>query len=86
MRYLVVSIIRVRMGLKNPCLVASLQQLLIGKQKCNNADDELDNDDDGDIIPMCRPCFAGDTKSNKILACTPVKSPNTPPTLVPTFY
>ena len=30
---------------------------------CDNADDEDDDDDaDGDTIPMCRPCYAGDTK------------------------
>ena len=35
-----------------------LQKLLIGNKKCDNGDE-----DDGDMFPMCRPYFAGDTKS-----------------------
>ena len=31
----------------------------ITHQKCDNADDDAA---DGDMLPMCRPCFAGDTK------------------------
>ena len=38
---------------------ASLQKLMMGNQKCDNADD------DEDTIPMCRLCFAGDTMSMK---------------------
>ena len=32
--------------------------------KCDNADDDGDDADDDDevMIPMCRPCFADDTK------------------------
>ena len=40
-------------------IYASLQGLSIGNQKCDNADDD---DAVGFMIPMCRPCFAGDTK------------------------
>ena len=45
---------------------ASLQELLIGNQKCDNADDD-DADDDGVLIPMCRLCFAGGTKRVHVL-------------------
>ena len=36
------------------------------KPKCDDDDDDADDDDDGDdadgvMIPMCRPCIAGDT-------------------------
>ena len=31
--------------------------LSIGNQKCDNVDDA-----DADMIPLCQPCFAGDTK------------------------
>ena len=42
----------------------SLQKLSIRNKKCDNAnDDDDDADDDGYLIPMCRPCLAGDTKS-----------------------
>ena len=37
---------------------ASLHELSIRNQKCENADDDVD----GDMIPTCRPCLAGDTK------------------------
>ena len=37
----------------------SIQELSIGNQKCDNADD-----DDVVMIPMCRPCFAGDTQKD----------------------
>ena len=30
---------------------------LIGNQKCDNTDDNVD----GDMIPVCLPCFASDT-------------------------
>ena len=40
---------------------ASLQKLLIRNQKCY-AEEDIDNDTDGGIIPMCLPFFAGDTK------------------------
>ena len=39
---------------------ASLQELSIGNQKCDNADAAAE----GDMIPMCRPCFAGNTKKD----------------------
>ena len=40
----------------------SLQKLLIGKRKCHNSDDDaVDDDADGDMIPLCLPFFAGDT-------------------------
>ena len=44
----------------------ALQELAIGNQKCDNADEDDANDyaEDNDMIPMCRPCFAGDTKSS----------------------
>ena len=40
------------------------RKLSFGNRKCDNADDDADDDDDeaGVMIPMCRPCFAGDTK------------------------
>ena len=43
---------------------ASLQKVSIRNQKCGNADDDEDtaDDADGDMIPMCRQCFADDTK------------------------
>ena len=41
---------------------AFLQKLSMGNQKCDNADEE-----DSDMIPMCRPCFAGNTKGMKTL-------------------
>ena len=36
----------------------------MGNLKCDKADD-ADKDTDGDIIHMCRPCFAGNTKINE---------------------
>ena len=36
---------------------ASLQELSIGNQKCDTLDADA-----GVMIPMCHPCFAGDTK------------------------
>ena len=44
---------------------ASLQELSTGNQKCDAADD--DDDAVGVMIPMCRPCFAGNSKLNKAL-------------------
>ena len=38
---------------------ASLQELSFGNQKCDSTDD--DDDTTGVMIPMCHPCFAGDT-------------------------
>ena len=32
--------------------------------KDTDDNDYADNDEDGDMIPMCRSCFAGDTKKN----------------------
>ena len=47
-------------------MYASLQELWIENQKCDNADDDDTDDDDDDyagvMMPMCRPCFAGDNK------------------------
>ena len=46
---------------------ASPQKLSTSNQKYDIADDDADTDDvdeaDGDMIPMCRPCFAGNTNS-----------------------
>ena len=41
---------------------ASLQKLLIGNQRCNALDNDDTDEDDGVMILMCRPCFAGHTK------------------------
>ena len=41
----------------------SIQKLLVENQTCDNMDDDEDADDEGDMISMWRPCFAGDTKS-----------------------
>ena len=50
-------------------IYASLQELLIGNKNCGNADYDNDEDDAvGDMIPMCRPCFAGNTKKEHWLA------------------
>ena len=37
---------------------ASFQKLMIGNQKCDNADGD---DAEGDMIPMCLQFFSGDT-------------------------
>ena len=53
---------------------AFLQKILIGNQKCDTVDD---NDADGDMIPMCPPCFAGNTKKTRtciriiLVQCSP---------------
>ena len=39
-------------------MYASFQKLSVGTQKCDNADD-------GDMLPMCRSCFAGDIIRHK---------------------
>ena len=43
---------------------AAIQDLSVGNQKCDNADDsddaaaaDADDNADGDMIPMCRPCL-----------------------------
>ena len=41
--------------------LTSLQELSIGNQKCDPAGD-YDTNDAGVMIPMCGPCFAGNTK------------------------
>ena len=40
---------------------AALSKLSIRNQKCDNGDDNDTDDADEDIIPICRPCFTGDT-------------------------
>ena len=44
---------------------ASLQKLSIGNQKCDN-----EEEDKGDMIPMCGPCFAGNAKNRRKLIVT----------------
>ena len=43
----------------------SSQESSIGTQKCDKVD--LDDDADGDMIPMCRPCFSGDTIKSRLI-------------------
>ena len=50
-------------------LMGSYKKLSIASQKCGNVNDDAaadDDDADGDMIPMCRPCFAGDSKSGYV--------------------
>ena len=41
-------------------IYASFQELSLGNQQCDNADNNNAAADKG-MIPMCQPCFAGDT-------------------------
>ena len=49
-------------------IYASLEKSLVRNQKYDATDDaDADVDDaDGVVIPMCRPCFAGDTNMSLI--------------------
>ena len=44
-------------------------KLLIGNQKCDYADEDAAHD--GDMIPMWRPCFAGDDDNKRALDHSP---------------
>ena len=50
-------------------ITASLQKLLSGNEKCDKDTNGTDDDTDGQMIPMCLPCYAGDTKIFQNVIC-----------------